>query len=215
MPTQNTTLLIVDDDGALLHLLSLIMTHSGFDVRTAQDGFAALAAIRAEIPDILLSDLYMPGMSGFELLSVVRRRFPMIPVIAMSSSYSGTGVPAGVAADAFYEKATDLNALLGVVNGIRVVPDGIFEITRSRMEPVWLPWQAEGGEDSSLVLTCPECLRSFHPMRSGPTMIIHEAECIYCSTVIPYALVRSVNPSCPETLLASHAARTRTRHAAC
>jgi len=94
MPTQSTTLLIVDDDGVLLHLLSVIMAHSGFDVRTAQDGFAALAAIRAEIPDILLSDLYMPGMSGFELLSVVRRRFPAIPVIAMSSTYSGPGVPA-------------------------------------------------------------------------------------------------------------------------
>src|SRR5665213_715645 len=92
MPTRNTTLLIVDDDGSLLHLLSLIMTHSGFDVRTAPDGFAALAAIRAEIPDILLSDLYMPGMSGFELLSVVRRSFPAIPVIAIRSTYSGRGV---------------------------------------------------------------------------------------------------------------------------
>ena len=215
MPTQTTTLLIVDDDGALLHLLSVIMTHSGFDVRTAQDGFAALAAIRAEIPDILLSDLYMPGMSGFELLSVVRRRFPMIPVIAMSSAYSGPGVPAGVAADAFYEKATDLNELLGIVNGIRVLPDGIFEVTRSSMEPVWLPWQADGSEDSSLVITCPECMRSFNPLRTGPTMIIYEAKCIYCSTVIPYAVIRSDNPPCPERLLPGSGSHAQTRTAAC
>ncbi len=215
MPTQSTTLLIVDDDGVLLHLLSVIMAHSGFDVRTAQDGFAALAAIRAEIPDILLSDLYMPGMSGFELLSVVRRRFPAIPVIAMSSTYSGPGVPAGVAADAFYEKATDLNALLGIVNEIRVLPDGIFEVTRSSMEPVWLPWQTDSSEDSSLVITCPECMRSFNALLTGPTMIIHEAKCIYCSTVISYAVVGSVNPPCPERLLPGNGAQARIRPAAC
>ncbi len=214
MPTQNTNLLIVDDDGALLHLLSIILTHSGYDVRTAHDGFAALAAIRAEIPDILLSDLYMPGMSGFELLSVVRRRFPMIPVIAMSSAYSGPGVPAGVVADAFYEKATDLNALLGIVNGIRVLPDGIFEVSRSPMDPVWLPWQADGSEDSSLVITCPECMRSFAPLRTGP-MIIHQAKCIYCDTVIPYAVIQSVNPSCPERLLPSKRSQAQTRPATC
>lgn len=215
MPTMNTTLLIADDDGALLHLLSVIMTHSGFDVRTAQDGFAALAAIRAEVPDILLSDLYMPGMSGFELLSVVRRRFPLIPVIAMSSAYSGPGVPAGVAADAFYEKATDLNALLGVVNGIRVLPDGFFEVTRKSMEPVWLPWQADGSEYTGLVIACPECMRSFHPMRTEPTMIIQEAKCIYCATVIPYAVVRSFNPSCPENLRPGNRANAQIRPAAC
>ena len=83
-------ILIVDDDPALRQLLTLVLLKSGYAVRSAQDGFSALAAIRTAVPDILLSDLYMPGMSGFELLSVVRRRFPLIPVIAMSSAYSGS-----------------------------------------------------------------------------------------------------------------------------
>ena len=57
----------------------------------------------------------MPGMSGFELLIRIRRNFPSIGVIAMSSAFSGTTVPDGVEADVFYEKATGVPALLALV----------------------------------------------------------------------------------------------------
>ncbi len=213
MRTQKTTLLLVEDDGVLLHLLSIILTHSGYDVRSAQDGFSALAAIRAEIPDILLSDLYMPGMSGFELLSVVRRRFPMIPVIAMSSAYSGSEVPAGIAADAFYAKATDLNVLLGIVSGMHGLPNGISSSSRSSIAPMWLPWPADGSEEKIVVITCPECMRSFTQLHTESTLIIHEAKCVYCSTLIPYAMVRSVSPASPERLLPSTKTQARIRPA--
>jgi len=73
-------------------------------VLPAADGVVALEELRTEVPDSLLSDLYMPRMSGFELLPVVRQRFPMTRVVAMSSAFSGNEVPARVAADAFYPK---------------------------------------------------------------------------------------------------------------
>jgi CheY-like chemotaxis protein len=57
-------------------LLAHIFTELEHSVRSAEDGFSALVEIRQEIPDIVLSDLNMPGMSGVEFLSVVRRRFP-------------------------------------------------------------------------------------------------------------------------------------------
>ena len=82
MPPEKAKLLIVDDDPQMRTLLSVILAESGYRVRSAEDGFSALAEIRKEIPDIILSDLNMPGMSGFELLSVVRRRFPAIRVVA-------------------------------------------------------------------------------------------------------------------------------------
>jgi CheY-like chemotaxis protein len=66
-----TRLLIVDDDPSIRASLSEVLTEIGFSVRLATDGFSALVEIRNEIPAILLSDLSMPGMSGFELLSVV------------------------------------------------------------------------------------------------------------------------------------------------
>jgi hypothetical protein len=54
-------------------------------------------------------------MSGFELLPVVRQKFPVTRVVAMSSAFSGSAVPAGVAADAFYAKASDVVALLQIL----------------------------------------------------------------------------------------------------
>ena len=88
MLNEMNDIVLVDDNPTLLGVLSEIFKTHGYTVRTASDGFAALAAIRERVPNVLLSDLYMPGMSGFELLSVVRRRFTTIAVIAMSGAYS-------------------------------------------------------------------------------------------------------------------------------
>src|ERR1700694_536707 len=68
LPSEKPTILIVEDDVLLRSLLCTILEESGYKVRSAEDGFTALTQIRTEIPDILLSDLHMPGMSGFELL---------------------------------------------------------------------------------------------------------------------------------------------------
>jgi DNA-binding NtrC family response regulator len=104
MSNPKVKLLIVDDDEPVRESLSQLFTEFGHSVRSAEDGSSALLQIRREVPDIVLSDLNMPGMSGFELLPIVRRRFPSIRVIAMSGAFSVDNIPRGVAADAFYEK---------------------------------------------------------------------------------------------------------------
>src|SRR5580698_8068866 len=101
MPKNIDHIVIVDDNPILLSVLREIFADYSCSVRAASDGLEALAEIRKQAPDILLSDLNMPRMSGFELLSIVRLRYPTIKVIAMSASYSGEMVPCGVAADAF------------------------------------------------------------------------------------------------------------------
>jgi CheY-like chemotaxis protein len=95
-----------------------LLAEIGYGVRCAEDGYSALGELRKEIPDILLSDLNMPGMTGFELLSVVRRRFPTIQTIAMSGSFSGNEVPSGVAADAFYQKGSSMGSLLRILEAL-------------------------------------------------------------------------------------------------
>ena len=101
----------------------------GYSVREAVDGYSALHQIRKLNPDILLSDLQMPGMSGRELLNNVRRFFPAIKVIATSGSYGGKEIPAGILADAFYPKGSDVSALLQI---LRELP----QTTRLATEPL-------------------------------------------------------------------------------
>jgi len=96
-------ILIVDDDPLIRETSQLILAKKGYEVRTGADGFAALVELRSALPDLIICDLRMPNMNGFELLSVVRRRFPHIPVIAISGEYLGSG-PAGLIADAFMTK---------------------------------------------------------------------------------------------------------------
>jgi CheY-like chemotaxis protein len=118
MPTRKPNILIVEDDDQIRILLCTILEMSGYSVRRASDGVVALEELRTEIPDILVSDLYMPRMSGFELLPVVRQQFPMTRVVAMSSAFSGSDVPAEVIADAFYPKASDVAALLQIIETV-------------------------------------------------------------------------------------------------
>jgi CheY-like chemotaxis protein len=106
------TILVVDDDPAIRQSLVAALLDAGYSVRLAVDGISALAELNDFKPDILLSDLAMPGRRGRELLATVRRRFPAIPLIAMIGAYSGDEVPEGVVADVFCAKGVDLSSRL-------------------------------------------------------------------------------------------------------
>ena len=108
-------LLIVDDDTSIRFSMVAVLDEIGFSVRSADNGFTALAEIGRETPDIVLSDLNMPRMSGFEFLGAVRRQFPSIHLIAMSGAFSGDEVPSGLTADAFYPKGSGVRCLLKII----------------------------------------------------------------------------------------------------
>ena len=118
MPDLKNSILIVEDEESVRTSLAMVLSALGHRVRSASDGLAALIEMRQEAPDILLSDLNMPGMSGFELLSVVRRRFPAVRVIAMSGAFSGDQVPCGVTADAFYPKGYGVAILMRAIESL-------------------------------------------------------------------------------------------------
>jgi CheY-like chemotaxis protein len=157
-------ILVVDDDDAVRDSVRMVLKAGGYDVSTAVHGFDALLQLKRRLPAVVLSDLNMPQMSGFEFLSVVRRRFPQISVIAMSGAYhSGDAVPGGVIADAFYSKGqSSPEALLNIVAElIRTSAEHAVDHARESA-PVWIP---RNGKDSQgipyVVLTCTDCLRSF------------------------------------------------------
>jgi CheY-like chemotaxis protein len=194
MMAKTVKLLVVDDQLLIRTSLSHIFSNLGHSVRSAVDGFSALVEIRNELPEILLSDLNMTGMSGFELLSVVRRRFPSIQVIAMSSDR----IPAGIAADAFYEKGSDIRSLLRLVQTMTHAEHSSIR-NRGRLAPIWIPKSrsaASGG--SYVVITCPDCLRTFPQGVDEGICLIHETHCIHCSSSIHYAVIHSKDSSSPQ-----------------
>jgi len=182
-------ILVVDDDSGVRETLALLLTAAGYKISAAQNGFDALQKLKAATPSLMLCDLDMPDMSGFELLSIVRRRFPGIPVIAMSGMYAGDCVPQGVIADAFYSKGQRTPPVL-----FRIVAD-VLRRSASHVRshdfgpaPIWGRWIGTDTCGASYVLVaCDQCLRSFPVVLSDNTTPgIHEVQCIFCGSELQY-----------------------------
>jgi CheY-like chemotaxis protein len=200
MPDPKIKLLIVDDEPATRMLLSQIFTGLGHCVQSAADGFSALIEIRHDMPDIILSDLNMPGMSGFELLSVVRRRFPAMRAIAMSGAFSGNSMQPGVAADAFYEKATGLVSLLRIVAAMSHADWGSYPPHPRTLAPVWIPRNGHDPAGESFVtISCADCLRTFPQIHRDSKGPIQQTDCTHCGNLIHYAIIPPIDAASPHT----------------
>jgi CheY-like chemotaxis protein len=187
--------LVVEDDELVRNTIYMLLDHRGYKVQIANNGFEALLRLQEEVPDVLVTDLNMPEMSGFELLSVVRRRFPSVIAIATSAAYGCASVPPGVVADAFYAKGSESSStLLEILDAaIKKGPIGHDGSTA----PVWIP---RNGRDHNgnpyVVLTCTDCLRSFpFSVVPEPTAEVLKTPCIYCPHEVSYIIdfSRSVN----------------------
>ena len=136
-------------------MLENLLSSAGFDVRAAKDGFAALAQMHGALPDLIVTDLKMPNMSGFEFLSVTRRRFPQIPTIAVSGEVHPPVEPLGVLADAFLAKPFRFEELLTNITALLQEGPPRPAVKRDTA-PVWVPRNG-----AYYVITCTDCLRSF------------------------------------------------------
>ena len=80
------TVLVVDDVTLDRHLVgALIEEHAGWSAIFAEDGRDALALIKLQVPDVVLTDLQMPEMNGLELVEAIRRDYSYLPVILMTA----------------------------------------------------------------------------------------------------------------------------------
>ncbi len=82
---MTTRLLLVDDDRDLLHLLSMRLESAGYAVSTEESAEAALARLSMERPQLVLSDVRLPGMDGLDFFEEIRRRHPGLPVILLTA----------------------------------------------------------------------------------------------------------------------------------
>jgi phosphoribosyl 1,2-cyclic phosphodiesterase/CheY-like chemotaxis protein len=111
-------ILVVDDDPEMRQLLQDVL-RPNFEVRTAEDGAAGLAALKAERPDLVILDLLMPRMHGFEVVQRIRKDDSLRGLkvlISSSKSYAADQETARKAgADDYITKPYDIGALLGKV----------------------------------------------------------------------------------------------------
>lgn len=202
-------ILIVDDEPSIRESMTLLLQMSGYEVKTAEHGFDALLQLRTMVPDVIISDLNMPQMSGFEFLSVVRRRFPAVPVVAVSGAYqSGEHVPGGVIADAFYSKGHHNPAeLLRTIAELIQTAGAREEGHQRQSAPVWIP---RNGKDSNgvpfIVLTCTDCLRSFPlSVQREDVQEIQQTPCLFCGSTVRYVIDFSVAVASPKASAAGAA----------
>lgn len=176
-------ILIVEDNADLRELGRMLLVAQGYEVRGAEDGFEGLAALKQSLPDIIISDLQMPNMNGFEFLSVVRRRFPIIPVIVISGEFSGISVPESVLADAFFPKG-GYNAkqlfekIIDLLHELPTRP----KTGKPNQAAVWVK-----NDKGTIAVTCSECLRTF-PV-SNVAKGVNQAECDFCNCLVRFEII--------------------------
>ena len=78
------TILIVDDEPSILQSLSGILSDEGFETATATNGYEALQHIENEVPDLVLLDIWMPGIDGLETLQEIRKKNPQVQVVMIT-----------------------------------------------------------------------------------------------------------------------------------
>jgi CheY-like chemotaxis protein len=105
-------ILLVEDDGAVMQALSMVLQQEGYDVVPARNGKEALSALEDGAPDLIILDLWMPVMNGWEFLAELRELDEPVrdlPVIAVSADVKASK---NLPVRSFMTKPMDMEQLL-------------------------------------------------------------------------------------------------------
>jgi DNA-binding response OmpR family regulator len=115
-------LLVVDDDPGLLRAVAETLRVEGYEVTTARRGAEALVRVAESLPDLIVSDIRMPGMDGYELVRNLRSsaRARLIPIVFLTAKDETADRIAGFRSgvDAYLTKPFEPDELLAVVANI-------------------------------------------------------------------------------------------------
>jgi CheY-like chemotaxis protein len=108
-------ILIVDDDAAIRAAISEILESEGYRVSTAADGAAALRQIEETSPALVLLDMRMPGMNGWDVAAALHQRGSTVPILVMTAAQDARRWAEQVGAHGYLAKPFDLDDLLTAV----------------------------------------------------------------------------------------------------
>ncbi|HEX8995645.1 MAG TPA: response regulator [Ktedonobacterales bacterium] len=114
---QRAPILLVDDDSAILSAMELLLTDEGYSVMLASNGAEALTQIEALAPCLILLDMRMPVMDGWEFAARYRKSSgPHAPIIVMTAAHDARLRADAIEANDFIAKPFDINQLLMLVS---------------------------------------------------------------------------------------------------
>jgi CheY-like chemotaxis protein len=175
---------LVDDEPRDRGVLSRLLNAAGFVTRHAEDGIDGLAKLRETLPDIIISDLGMPRMSGAEFISVVRRRLPHIPVIVISGGLQPEQPARDFRPDVWLGRGS-----LRIEELVKSIPDLIRQGPSQLQipEPTDTPFRVQHDGVGDFVVPCTDCLR---PLKISDTPEIRSGEqratCVHCQARVRF-----------------------------
>lgn len=128
---RERSILIVDDERVICDLLAELLEEEGYRVIRAYDGVSGLASAELRRPDLILTDVMMPGIDGVTLIRRLRERGVRAPAVLMSAVYAEIDLP-GVR---FVPKPFDVDDILDVVE--RLFRSSARSVRRANLSRLW------------------------------------------------------------------------------
>jgi CheY-like chemotaxis protein len=120
MPLMNKTLLLVDDDASVRESVEKVLRGAGYEVVLAAGGLEAIAKFQAQSIDLILLDIGLPNLNGWEACRHLARERPNVPIILITGQAGQFKSALAAGAVALMEKPLDAHRLLEVVQEILV-----------------------------------------------------------------------------------------------
>lgn len=115
-------ILVADDEPALLRLLEFVLGRRGYVIQGVTNGNAAVEVLKTESPDLVILDVMMPGLDGYEVLTFIREtpRLAGLPVVMLTARAQLDDIQRGLTlgADAYLAKPFDPEELFSVVESL-------------------------------------------------------------------------------------------------
>lgn len=118
MKKENMKIMICDDDQGILDVLEMLLEPEGFEVSKEIDSTLLFERVKTERPDLLLLDLWMPVVSGYDLIKKIRsdREVKKLPIIVLSASRNEKDIALETGANQFMAKPFDIEEIILLVN---------------------------------------------------------------------------------------------------